>query len=212
MYDVVAYELSSQCRSVHCLYSCLKKRNHFNIDRVYCDLHDDFVVRKRVGDEFTYSFYQVKTKSKLNENWTVGEIFGLYVRANDQNKQTPEKIKDSFVGKLLLHTVLFGDACEKVVFQTNIHTDDDINDLHDDIVSNTFTNRFSIVLIKFFNSVYKDNIQEDLSEEEVKRLINKFNIETDVHYLKCGDHNFEPFAREQIYKYSEVDLGHEECK
>ena len=48
-----------------------------DIDRVYCDLHDDFVVRKQDANGYSYLFYQVKTKGKLNHNWTLAEVFGF---------------------------------------------------------------------------------------------------------------------------------------
>jgi hypothetical protein len=31
-----------------------------DIDKVYCDLHDDFVVRKKESNCYSYVFYQVK--------------------------------------------------------------------------------------------------------------------------------------------------------
>jgi hypothetical protein len=78
-----------------------------DIDRVYCDLHDDFVVRKKNTSGYSYVFYQVKTMGKQNHNWTLNELFGLKTTLKDQNKQSTDKIKGSFIGKLLLHTVVF---------------------------------------------------------------------------------------------------------
>jgi hypothetical protein len=51
-----------------------------------------------------------------------------------------------------------------------------------------------------------------LSEEEIKRRLLKIELQTDVQYLKAGDDNFEPLAREHIFKFSEVDLEHEEAR
>lgn len=97
-----------------------------NIDRIYCDLHDDFVVRRKEENGFSYTFYQVKTKGKQNHNWSINEIFGLNTRLRNQDKQSPEKIKNSFAGKLLLHTIVFNSYCDSVVFQTNIHNSDEV--------------------------------------------------------------------------------------
>ena len=47
------------------------------IDRVYCDFHDDFVVRKKDNKGIVYHFYQVKTKAKQNQNWTVNAVSGI---------------------------------------------------------------------------------------------------------------------------------------
>ncbi|RZN87037.1 DUF4297 domain-containing protein, partial [Acinetobacter johnsonii] len=46
------------------------------IDWIYCDFQDDFVVRYRIEGEISYKFYQVKTKSKQNESWTISELTG----------------------------------------------------------------------------------------------------------------------------------------
>jgi len=63
------------------------------IDRVYCDLHDDFVIRKKDDQGFSYIFYQVKTKGKQNHNWALNELFGLKSKLKDQSKQETSKIK-----------------------------------------------------------------------------------------------------------------------
>ncbi|MES9901811.1 MAG: dsDNA nuclease domain-containing protein [Sedimenticola sp.] len=57
------------------------------VDRVYCDMHDDFVVRINRGGQLFYVFYQVKTNKKQNHNWTLNEVFGLNSRKN--NTRTP---------------------------------------------------------------------------------------------------------------------------
>lgn len=182
------------------------------IDRVYCDLHDDFVVRKNDEGNFSYEFYQVKTKGKQNHNWTLNEVFGLKTSKGRQDKQSIDDIKDSFVGKLLLHTVVFDKCCTSVVFQTNITNDDDIEELLVDIGTGTFTNKFVNVLIDKFNSLFPDKISEKLTPTEIKERLSKLRFETDVQYLKNGDHNFEPLARNQIYTFSEVDLDFDETK
>jgi hypothetical protein len=183
-----------------------------DIDRVYCDLHDDFVVRKNTASGYSYVFYQVKTMGKQNHNWTLNELFGLKSTLKDQSKQSTVKIKDSFIGKLLLHTVVFDQYCNSVVFQTNIHNANDVENLLKDIESGEFQNKFSEVLISRFNGCFPDEIATELSSNEIKERLSKVKFETDVQYLKNGDDNFEPLARDKIYKFSEVDLEHAESK
>lgn len=182
------------------------------IDRVYCDLHDDFVIRKKDDDGFSYVFYQVKTNGKQNHNWTLNELFGLKARTKDQKKQCTEKIKNSFIGKLLLHTVVFDNYCNSVVFQTNINNGDDVEKVIEDIEAGTFQNKFSEVLIDRFNKCFPEEVSNELSEDEIKLRLSKLKFETDVQYLKSGDDNFEPIAKNAIYKFSEVDLGHTETR
>ncbi|MCF7719146.1 DUF4297 domain-containing protein [Aeromonas jandaei] len=179
------------------------------IDRVYCDLHDDFVIRKKDEHGFSYIFYQVKTKGKQNHNWSVSDIFGLQPRAK---KQDPLKIRDSFIGKLLLHTVVFDCSCHAIVFQTNINNTDDVDELLADIATGTFKDKNSEHLISNFNLCFANEKTEQLSTEKIKSNLSKLKFETDVQYLKIGDDNFEPIARDKIYKFSEVDLSYLESK
>lgn len=179
------------------------------IDRVYCDMHDDFVVRINSEGTFLYVFYQVKTKRKQNHNWTMKEIFGINARVKDASKHKNTDISKSFAGRLLLHTVKFGDSCKSVVFQTNINVDDPIENLVNDINSGKFENSISKVLVDRFPDCFSS---PDLSEERIKENLKKLKFETDVQYLKFENDGFSPTARDAIYKYSEIDLTQDEAK
>lgn len=183
-----------------------------DVDRVYCDLHDDFVVRKNDKNGVGYLFFQVKTKGKKNHNWSLNELFGLSSRIKDQSKQDTEKIKNSYIGKLLLHTVVFDEFCNAVIFQTNIHNSDDVERLHSDIAKGKFENKFTKVLIDRFNKCFPDEVGSELTVEEIKEKLSKLNFETDVQHLKMGEDNFEPLARDKIFTFSEVDLQYAESR
>lgn len=183
-----------------------------DIDRVYCDLHDDFVIRKKDASGISYIFYQVKTKNKQNHNWSLNDLFGLNSKLKDQNKQDAQKIKDSFVGKLLLHTVVFEEHCNAVVFQTNINNSDSVEELFDDIRSGNYENKFTKVLLDKFCECFPEAAESDLSEKQIQEKLSKLKFEVDVQYLKSGDNNFEPLARDKIYKFSEVDLEYSESR
>lgn len=180
-----------------------------NVDRVYCDLHDDFVVRINNNGVYSYVFYQVKTHGKQKHNWTLNEVFGLSSRVKDLSKHKSEKIRDSFAGKLLLHTVNFRNHCEAVVFQTNINIDDPLEDLLDDIREGKFENKLSVLLAERFCDCF---FTESLAVSVVHKNIQKLRFETDVQYLKLASHNFGPIAKDIIYKYSEIDLSHDESE
>lgn len=182
------------------------------IDRVYCDLHDDFVVRLNDKGEYCYIFFQVKTKGKRNHNWSLNEIFGLNTKIKNKDMQDISSIKDSFAGKLLMHTVNFEDKCRAVVFQTNVHTDDNIEELVESIKNDNYGNKYADILLCRFNECFVSNPSANKSEEDVKNNLKKLQFETDVQYLKDGISNFEPIAREKIFEYSEVDLQHDEVK
>ena len=182
------------------------------IDRVYCDLHDDFVIRKQDSNGYSYIFYQVKTNGKQNHNWKISEVFGLNSNIKDQSKQDTEKIKDSFVGKLLLHTVVFDKYCNSVIFQTNINNSDAIIELLNDIELGKFANKFSQVLRERFNDCYEDVLDRKLSQDEIEANLSKLIFETDIQHLKQPGDNFEPIAKHKIYEYSEVELNVAELK
>ena len=179
------------------------------VDRVYCDLHDDFVIRKSDSGKISYIFYQVKTHSKENHNWTLSELFGLTSRKKPEN-QDHEKILNSFAGKLLLHTIIFDSYCNAVVFQTNIHHHDEVEDLLEDIDSGTFSTKFGKMLLDDFNQIFESQLTKPLTEEEVKLCLKRFNTDTDVQYIKLVNHNFASYAGDKIYEYSEIELSRSE--
>ena len=128
----------------------IKILENSNVDMVYCDYHDDFVVREKIDDEYQYNFYQVKTKSKQNHLWNISDIFGLYTR----KKTEVEKIKDSFVGKMLLHTVNFKSSCSSITFLTNINIHDNVENINSDIDKELFENKFTLILIEKLMNVF----------------------------------------------------------
>lgn len=181
------------------------------VDRVYCDLHDDFVVRKRDDSGFSYIFYQVKTKSKQNHNWTMSEVFGLNTKLKDKSKQKSDFIRDSFVGKLLMHTVVFDEYCNSVVFQTNINSSDEVEDLLSDIELGVFANKFTEIILERFNECF--GIESSLHNlDEIKKKISKLSFESDVSYLKDGNNYFELVVKEKIFEFSEIELERAEFR
>ncbi|MEM7850260.1 dsDNA nuclease domain-containing protein, partial [Morganella morganii] len=121
-------------------------------------------------------------------------------------------IRNSFIGKLLQHTINFPDTCDKVVFMTNTHVDDDIVTLLLDL-SNNYNGKHSKVLIDRFNKCFHDNgniEKNNFSDEDISFKLKKLEIETDVEYLKEKFDAFYSIARDSIYKYSEIDLEYNE--
>lgn len=182
------------------------------VDRVYCDLHDDFVVRKIGKNGIGYIFYQVKTNKKQNHNWTLNELFGLLTQKNKIKVQDSEKIKDSFLGKMLLHTIVFDTYCNSVVFQTNINTHDDVEILYHDIIDGKFENKFTKILVENFKEIYKGKCNSEIPEEDIKKKLSKIRFETDVQHLKLNDETFESLTRDKIYRFSEIELKYTESK
>ncbi|PAW15538.1 hypothetical protein CKJ89_14745, partial [Klebsiella pneumoniae] len=169
---------------------------------------------KVIASDIRYTFVQVKTKEKLREIWKLRDVFGILKRKSAKNPQTDEMIRDSFIGKLLQHTINFGESCNEIVFLTNTHVDEDIENIIDDIVSETFSNTHCKLIIDSFNNCFI-SIQEDhekLDIDAIKQKLKKLKFETDVEYIKSKHETFEILAKQKIFKFSEIELSHTEAK
>lgn len=176
------------------------------IDRVYCDLYDDYVVRRNQNGKYQYTFVQVKTRGKQNSNWTLGELLGINTRAKKISSKTAAQIKDSFLGKLLVHTAIFGVNCERVVFQTNVNLDDNIVNFSENISSKLFSDKYVSLVIDHYNECFKGELKAALLVGDIKICLEKLVFETDVSYLKDPCPEFDSKARKTVYDYSEIDL------
>ncbi|MCW5608621.1 MAG: DUF4297 domain-containing protein [Nitrosomonas sp.] len=188
-------------------HECLSLLEGDALDRVYCDYHDDYVTRLNLDGKHIYNFYQVKTKGKRNYQWTVNDIFGLHKKSKSAS---PEKIANSFAGKLLLHTIKFNNSCGKIIFLTNVHFDDDVESCLEALLNETQENNYYSLLLEHFNDAFsQDNPLED---GKIVELLKKLNLVPNISYLAPDNENFSAIARETIYKYSEIDLRHGECE
>jgi hypothetical protein len=198
---------------------CLEILDPDSIDRVYCEYHDDFVSRKLDGGKNLYRFFQVKTVAKRNHQWSVAELFGIAKQrknakkpaadAADAEKGLAERIAKSFAGKLLHHTVKFGDACAGVSFLTNVNLDDEVELVVATIAEGSIASSALLAeLSKRFNLAYE--IGEPLSEVEIRERIQKLSFEPGLPYLNPDADDYEAKASQTIHKYSEINLTHTE--
>jgi coenzyme F420-reducing hydrogenase delta subunit len=194
--------------------ACLSILEGKDVKRVFCEFHDDYVVEKVVANDIHYTFVQVKTKEKLREIWKLHDVFGILKRKIKKNPQTDEMIRNSFIGKLLQHTINFEDSCKEVVFLTNTHIDEDIENIIEDIISDNFSNAHCQLIIDSFNNCFIsiNDGKKPLGIDEIKSNLKKLKFETDVEYIKSKHETFEILAKEKIFKYSEIELSHIEAK
>ncbi|HHH0512386.1 TPA: dsDNA nuclease domain-containing protein [Yersinia enterocolitica] len=190
--------------------ACLSILEGKDIVRVYCEFHDDFVIEKNKLGKITYSFVQVKTKDKLSDIWKLNDVFGILTRNSKKNPQTDEKVVNSFIGKLIQHTINFPETCENIIFMTNTHVNEDIDAVVTDLLNESFSNKYTLFLIDKFNGCFSPAL--DLTDEQIKRNLKKIIINSDVQYIKSQDNNFDLLARDVIYKYSEIDLQYVEAR
>ncbi|AMX03379.1 dsDNA nuclease domain-containing protein [Microbulbifer thermotolerans] len=187
-------------------FECLSLLEDEALDRVYCDYQDDFVSRLNVDGNYVYNFFQVKTKGKLNYQWSVNDVLGMRKGAKTCE---PAKIANSYVGKLLIHTIRFENSCGNVVFLTNIHLNDDLEGLRDAIQDDSDNNYYKLLLENFNEALSPETPIED---QDIIERIKKLQLKSNLAYLNPYDDKFFSEARETIYKYSEIDLQRSECE
>lgn len=192
-------------------------------DRVYCDFHDDYVSRERVDGVSVYHFVQVKTKSSKKHQWNRLELFGLASNVPAQPKPTAlagpakpataaqiEKIKSSFVGRLLEHTARFTNSCGSVRFLTNTHLTDEVEDIVASIAKRDFNNRTLRYLSDNYAAI--NNMSHTPSQEDVEAAIAKLLLVPEVDYIDPSHIDFDAKAGKILFKYSEIDLSHIESR
>lgn len=187
-------------------YACLQILSGKEIDRVYCDYHDDYVCREKKGSLRVYHFYQVKTKGKLNYQWGKPEVLGLPKRG----KANADQIAKSFAGKLMMHTVRFKNACGNVVFLTNVYLDDELAEVSAALAKGDLTHEVLKEFMQHYNEAFMEG--ESLDADEIKLRVGKLRLTPGVPYLHPHSEEFEALAREAIFRYSEIDLQHSESQ
>ena len=189
-------------------FECLSLLKGGALDRVYCDYHDDYVTRFKLKDgRHVYNFYQVKTKSKENHQWSITEVFGLYKK---RKSASPTKIADSVAGKLLQHIIRFNNSCCKVVLQTNVQFDENVLACLAVASDDKEENYYFDLLLKNFNTAFSPTTP--LDDDRVIELLKKLYLESGISYLTPNNKDFSALARQQIFKYSEIDLQYNECE
>jgi len=201
--------------------ACLKILEGKEIDRVFCDYHDDFVAREVVAGEKVYHFVQVKTKKKKKHQWSRAELFGMPkplpkvitdvhwpggTAAPTEAERT--RISESFVGKLLIHTANFKDACASITFQTNVHFDDQVEAIQVALLSARFDERTLRYLADNYAAIC--NPVDQVLMPEIQKRIAKLQFSGENEFLHPHDHDFENKAKAALYEYCEVDLTHTE--
>lgn len=178
------------------------------INRVFFEWHDDYVVRKTRGPINYYSFYQVKTNKVKSKQWSVNDLFGFHART--KKAEIPTNLKDSFIGKLLLHTIAFEDACEEIVFVTNKPIAKNANKLKAAIENDDIKNPNYKKIIENFTSAFELDEDEN-SLESIKLKLKKIKIEDEQVHLESKNDLFEVMAYSYIVKYSEIQLDYVEA-
>lgn len=180
------------------------------VDRVYCDYHDDFVVRRTVAGLVVYHFFQVKTKGRTNQQWDVDGVFSLKKTGTLDTSAKLEAIRNSIAGKLFVHAVEFGDQCRAVTILSNVYFDDGVHDLVADLAAGTSSKKYIRQLIEKFAVIISPD--KPMSPEQVEVARKKLRLEPNVQYIGDSLEAFGVAAHNAIWKHSEIELHQHEIE
>ncbi|SDU32667.1 dsDNA nuclease domain-containing protein [Pseudomonas yamanorum] len=177
------------------------------INRVYCDVHEDYVVKYVVNSKSHYRFVQVKTKSKLNHQYNILEIFGL----KKKPKNAPiHDLAGSFAGKLLLHVEEFGEACSSIEICTNVNFDDEVERICQEVKGRLSQTKNTVSLISETKKLIPSLATK--SDEDVMGFLSHLVLAPRKQILNEEEDVFVSQASSQIFKYSEINLNPLEVK
>lgn len=174
------------------------------VDKIYCDYHDDFVVRRTVGGKPEYHFFQVKTKEKLHKQFDLAEVFALKKKGSLSDPERHKAIRNSIAGKLFIHTIEFGSACHGVTLLSNVYFNDDVVDAVDDLHAGASAKKYISYLIDEFSKIF--DLDPELNPTELKTVLGKFNLAPGAPYIGDNLEQFTDVARSAIWQHSEIDL------
>ncbi|NYT85011.1 dsDNA nuclease domain-containing protein [Pollutimonas harenae] len=185
-------------------YAALEILSGKGVDRVYCDYHDDFVVRRNVSGAVDYHFFQVKTKGRANQQWNVDEIFSLKKKGKLDTDDRLDAIRQSIAGKLFVHTIEFGEQCREVTVLSNVHFGEDVYEVIDGLTSGASSKKYISQLIEKFAEIISPDAP--ISAEEVELARKKLSLLPNVQYVGDTLESFSIAAHNAIWKHSEIDL------
>ncbi|WP_185232622.1 dsDNA nuclease domain-containing protein [Teredinibacter franksiae] len=197
------------CQIKSGVIACLEILNEDEVQKVYCEFHDDIVVQRKLNSESTYDFIQVKTQEDIREPFGLNKLFGINTQKG--GSLTTKNLHDSFAGKLLQHVIQFGKECNSVVFQTNIVVDKKVEELRASLDKGEVDNKWVQLLFSKYNGAFSGDGSE-FTQKEIIEHFNKLHIQEDVPYLKLGNSTYHSEAHSRIYEYSEIDLRYIEAR
>ncbi|MDO6514298.1 dsDNA nuclease domain-containing protein [Neptuniibacter sp. 2_MG-2023] len=197
------------CQIKSGVIACLEILNEDEVQKVYCEFHDDVVVQRMLDSQITYDFIQVKTQENIRDLWSLNKLFGINTQQG--GSLTAKKLQDSYIGKLLQHVTRFGNECHSVIFQTNIVADKKVVELIECFEKGEIQYKWAQLLVNTYNEAFAES-GEEYSEEEIIEHFNKLDFQEDVSYLKLGSSTYFMEANSRIYEFSEIELRPVEAK
>lgn len=191
-------------------YAALEILSGREVDRVYCDYHDDFVVRRTVAGVVEYHFFQVKTKGRPNQQWDVAEVFALKKNGALDTVEKLDAIRNSMAGKLFVHTIEFRDHCREVTLLTNVQFKDEVHEVVADLSAGASSKKYIRQLIEKFADIVSPG--NPLSPEQLEAARRKLSLMPGVQHIGHTLEGFAMAAHNAIWKHSEIELQQHEIE
>ena len=192
-------------------YAALEILSGKDVDRVYCDYQDDFVVRRTSKGVVEYHFFQVKTKGgRGNQQWSVGEVFSLKKKGKLDTEEELGPVRNSIAGKLFLHTVEYREQCREITILSNVHFDNDVYEVNADLAAGTSDKKYIQQFIAKFSEVIRP--KTPLTPAELEAARKKLTLHPNVQYIGETLEAFTVAASHAIWKHSEIDLQKHEME
>lgn len=191
-------------------YAALEILSGKEVDRVYCDYQDDFVVRRTVAGVVEYHFFQVKTKGRSNQQWDVMEVFALKKVGELDTEEKLEAVRNSIAGKLFMHTIEFGDQCSEVTLLTNVQFKDEVHEIVADLSAGNSSKKYTRGLIAKFAEIVSPDTP--LTPEQVEAARKKMSLLAGIQHIGDTLEGFAMAAHIAIWKHSEIQLNQHEIE
>lgn len=172
------------------------------VDCIFCDYHEDYVVRTLTSNGYAYDFYQVKTKEKSNYQWDLLDVYSILKKGS----QEPKRIRESFAGKLIQHTVNFGSTCRSVNLQTNVQFADEACAVESAFKNTDRKHKHAKYIFENFCAIFQINTSP--TQSEIEDNLSKFKLIPGSQIAEPSGENFLALARERVCHYSEIDLSY----
>ena len=185
-------------------FQCLELLKDKEVVAIYCDLHDDYVVKKIINKEERYDFFQVKTNDKKGFQWKALDIYGV----KKLKVQDKDSVLDSFFGKLMRHAVDFGESCSSLNIQSNKDFNEEVYEIEEHLKTANGKHKGYIFIKNEFRNIFPNS--SSLTDEEIGQCLSKFKLDGSSKIVDIDGGSYIPLSRHAICENSEVDLSLEE--
>ncbi|RYZ77898.1 MAG: DUF4297 domain-containing protein [Proteobacteria bacterium] len=176
---------------------------------VFCDMHDDFVIKRLEGTLDVYLFHQVKAKDKKNHLWSFVDVFAVGL-----TKQFKGSCADGFAWHMIAHQKSFSNQCKGVVLVTNVLFNDDVEEFIGAVLAASTIADLVGKPKKQFSALSDAYVAADptFTPEYVFAFLKKFKLHSLAGPIDASDNEDASVILRKVKEFSEVDLNLSQSK